>query len=302
MARTAIQAVAMVSSLVDTQESIVMEPPGEVRVAESSPSVLGDPARRCRLPGRRRGRCRGAVAQHHRRQQARLPRARRRRTSCTKKGASEKVQFAIVPADAEPVEPRLTIDGPTDLRQPRPGAVRHRSFAGAELVGLVGRPQQPRHRPEELRRSVRDRDTAAADVREVSATCARPRRPPSTSPSHRLGFDAQLKPGDVIIDELVCLKASDDGRTMRRSSRRPTSCSILATSWSRSTASRCRWSTTSPRSCQAQARRQREDRLRARRQSRQRRGRADRRPRRARSARSSASSPATRPRSAFPPT
>jgi Lon-like protease len=29
----------------------------------------------------------------------------------------------------------------------------------------------------------------------------------------RLGFDATLTPGDVIIDELVCLKPSDDGRT-----------------------------------------------------------------------------------------
>jgi PDZ domain-containing protein len=30
---------------------------------------------------------------------------------------------------------------------------------------------------------------------------------------HRLGFDAQLKPGDVVVDELVCLKASADGRS-----------------------------------------------------------------------------------------
>jgi PDZ domain-containing protein len=29
----------------------------------------------------------------------------------------------------------------------------------------------------------------------------------------RLGFDAKLTPGEVIIDQLVCLKASDDGRT-----------------------------------------------------------------------------------------
>ncbi|MEP7113106.1 MAG: hypothetical protein ABI862_07560, partial [Ilumatobacteraceae bacterium] len=32
---------------------------------------------------------------------------------CTKKGPSEKVQFAVVPADAQPVEPRLSIEGPT---------------------------------------------------------------------------------------------------------------------------------------------------------------------------------------------
>jgi PDZ domain-containing protein len=29
----------------------------------------------------------------------------------------------------------------------------------------------------------------------------------------RLGFDAKLTPGEVVIDQLVCLKASDDGRT-----------------------------------------------------------------------------------------
>ena len=32
---------------------------------------------------------------------------------CTKEGPSEKVQFAVVPADAQPVEPRLSIEGPT---------------------------------------------------------------------------------------------------------------------------------------------------------------------------------------------
>ena len=47
---------------------------------------------------------------------------------------------------------------------------------------------------------------------------------------HRLGFDAKLTPGDVIVDELVCLKASADGR-VRRSSRRRMHCSTPATSW-----------------------------------------------------------------------
>ncbi|MDP9463289.1 MAG: PDZ domain-containing protein, partial [Actinomycetota bacterium] len=33
----------------------------------------------------------------------------------------------------------------------------------------------------------------------------------------RLGFDAQLTPGEVIIDELVCVRASDDGQTCAES-------------------------------------------------------------------------------------
>ena len=44
MARTAIQAVAMVSSLVDTQESIVIEPRAEVRSPSRRHLLLGTPA------------------------------------------------------------------------------------------------------------------------------------------------------------------------------------------------------------------------------------------------------------------
>jgi PDZ domain-containing protein len=132
--------------------------------------------------------------------------------ACTTKGASEKVQFAIVPADAQPVEPRLTIAGPPTYDST--GQVLFVTVRNPELTILewwVGRnnpavdeksyadlyatetPQQQNTRGQ------RDMRTAKETAEYVAL--------------NRLGFDATLTPGDVIIDELVCLKASDDGRT-----------------------------------------------------------------------------------------
>ena len=48
---------------------------------------------------------------------------------CTKQGPSENVQFAIVPADAQAVEPTAVDRRPDDVRQRRAGAVRHCSQA-----------------------------------------------------------------------------------------------------------------------------------------------------------------------------
>ena len=211
MARTAIQAVAMVRSLVDTQESIVMEPRAEVRslsrrhlfwaiplaaigfaallgiaVAALLPSTLVASKRDCT--------------------------ARDEASVCTAKGPSEDVQFAVVPADAQPVEPRLTIEGPptydsdgqvlfVTVRTPELSilewwvgrnnpAVDEKSYADLYATET---PEQQNNRGQ------RDMRTAKETAEYVALS--------------RLGFDAELTPGDVIVDELVCLKASDDGRT-----------------------------------------------------------------------------------------
>ena len=210
MARTAIQAVAMVSSLVDTQESIVIEPSTGVRspsrrnlwwaiplavigfvavigvaVAAVLPSTLVASKRDCAV--------------------------RDEANACAKKGPSERVQFAVVPADAQAVEPRLTIDGPTTYDSD--GQVLFVTVRTPELSLLewwVGRnnpavdeksysdlyanetPQQ------QTTRGQRDMRTAKETAEYVALK--------------RLGFDVELTPGEVIIDELVCVKASDDGR------------------------------------------------------------------------------------------
>ncbi len=200
----------MVSSLVDTQEPIVIEPRAEVRslsrrhllwavplavvgfaavgavaIAAVLPSTLVASKRDCEV---------------------------READTCTKFGPSEKVQFAVVPADAQAVEPLLSIDGPTTyesdgqvlfvtVRQPELSmlqwwigrenpAIAERSYADLYATET---PQQ------QTSRGQRDMRTAKETAEYVALL--------------RLGFDAKLTQGEVIIEELVCLKASDDGRT-----------------------------------------------------------------------------------------
>ncbi len=201
----------MVSSLVDTQESIVMEPRAEVRslsrrhlfwavpLAVIGFLGLGAVAVAGLLPSKLVASKRDCVA-------------RDANNVCTKNGASEKVQFAIVPADAQPVEPRLEIKGPptydskgqllfVTVRSPELSilewwvgrdnpAVDPKSYAD---LFAVETPEQ------QTQRGQRDMRTAKETAEFVALK--------------RLGFDAKLTPGEVIIDELVCLKASDDGRS-----------------------------------------------------------------------------------------
>ena len=210
MARTAIQAVAMVSSLVDTQESIVTEPPAEVRSLGRRHLLWAIPLVVVGFLG-----VSGVVLA------ALLPSTlvakktdcvqRDAANVCTKRGPSQDVQFAIVPADAQAVEPRLTIDGPKTYDSH--GQVLFVTVRSPELNVLdwwVGR-NNPAVDPKSYKdlyatetpqqqtsRGQRDMRTAKENAEYVAL--------------HRLGFDAKLNPGDVIVDELVCLKASDDGR------------------------------------------------------------------------------------------
>jgi PDZ domain-containing protein len=132
--------------------------------------------------------------------------------TCTKYGPSEKVQFAVVPSDAQPVEPRLSIDGPptydshgqvlfVTVRQPELSmlqwwvgrnnpAIAERSY---EDLFATETPEQQQSRGQ------RDMRTAKETAEYVAL--------------HRLGFDATLTPGEVVIDYLICLKGSEDGRT-----------------------------------------------------------------------------------------
>jgi Lon-like protease len=211
MARTAIQAVAMVSSLVDTQESIVIEPLDEVRslshrhllwaiplAAVGMLAVLGV-ALAALLPSTLVATKRDCLE-------------RNEAGACTKQGPSEAVQFAIVPADAQAVEPLLTIAGPTtyDSR----GQVLFVTVRNPELSLLdwwVGR-----HNPAIDEKSYADLYANETPQQQTTRGQRDMRTAKETAEYvalHRLGFDARLTPGDVIIDELVCLKGSDDGRT-----------------------------------------------------------------------------------------
>ena len=201
----------MVSSLVDTQQPIVMEPHAEVRslsrrhlfwaipLAVTGFLGIATVAVAGLLPSKLVATKRDCLA-------------RDADNVCTKEGPSEKLQFAIVPADAQPVEPRLEIDGPPTYDSK--GQVLFVTVRSPELSILqwwVGR-DNPAVDPksyadlfavespeEQTKRGQRDMRTAKETAEFVAL--------------QRLGFDAKLTPGDVIIDELVCLKASDDGRS-----------------------------------------------------------------------------------------
>jgi Lon-like protease len=211
MARTAIQAVAMVSSLVDTQETTVMEPRAEVRslsprhrywavpLAVVGLVAIGAVAVAAALPSTLVASKRDCVARDD-------------AGACTQKGPSERVQFAVVPADAQPVEPRLSIDGPTTydsqgqvlfvtVREPELNVLewwvgRHNAAVDPKSYSDLYATETPQ---QQTTRGQRDMRTAKETAEFVAL--------------QRLGFDAKLNPGDVVIDTLVCLKASEDGRT-----------------------------------------------------------------------------------------
>ena len=131
--------------------------------------------------------------------------------ACTKYCASEKVQSRRS-VDAQPVEPRLSIDGPptydsrgqvlfVTVRQPELSmlqwwvgrnnpAIAERSY---EDLFATETPEQQQSRGQ------RDMRTAKETAEYVAL--------------HRLDFDATLTPGEVVIDFLICLKGSEDGGT-----------------------------------------------------------------------------------------
>jgi len=201
----------MVSSLVDTQESIVIEPREEVRSPGRRNLFWAVPlavigflgvvlvAVTAVLPSTVVASKRDCV----KRDEANV---------CTEKGPSEDVQFAVVPADAQPVEPRLRITGPKTYDSN--GQIYFVTVRSPELSMLewwVGR-DSPAVDPksysdlyatetpeQQVVRGQRDMRTAKETAEYVALK--------------RLGFDARLTPGDVVIDQLVCLKPSDDGRS-----------------------------------------------------------------------------------------
>src|SRR4029077_7917251 len=114
-------------------------------------------------------------------------------------------------ADAQPVEPRLSITGPTTYGGK--GQVLFVTVRTPELSLLewwVGR-----HNPAVDEKSYADL-YATETPQQQTARGQRDMRTAKQTAEYvalkRLGFDAKLNPGDVEVDELVCLKATTDGR------------------------------------------------------------------------------------------
>jgi PDZ domain-containing protein len=134
--------------------------------------------------------------------------ARAESGACTEFGPDEDVRYALTPADAEPVEPRLTVVGPQRYRGS--GQMLFVTVTSPELRLLdwfVGRsnpavdlksyddlypgndtPQQQRVRGAQSMRT-------AKETAEYVAL-------------KRLGYPVELVPGDVVVEQLVCLEAN----------------------------------------------------------------------------------------------
>jgi Lon-like protease len=135
--------------------------------------------------------------------------------NCTKRGDTEQVEFAITPASAESVEPRVQIAGAEQfdtkgeiyfvtITQPSLRMLDWwiiRNNPAAELLSYVdvfgdSTPQQQRERGFQAMRTAKDTAEFVA--------------------FQKLGYPVELVLGDVIVDQLLCLEATPDGAECAR--------------------------------------------------------------------------------------
>jgi Lon-like protease len=132
--------------------------------------------------------------------------------ACVKKGEPEDIQFAVVPADATPVEPLVSVKGPptyggsgellfVTVRQPELTALEW--FVGRQNLAVDYKSYSDLYSNETPQQQ---NNRGQVDMRTAKQTA-------EFVALKYLGFDAKLNPGDVIIDEIVCLTASSDGRS-----------------------------------------------------------------------------------------
>ena len=129
---------------------------------------------------------------------------------CTKRGATERVEFAITPASAEAVEPRLSITG----------AERYNTDGSIYFVTIT----QPnlrlldwfmvRKNPATQLLSYRDvyGDSTPQQQRQQGFQSMRTAKETAEYVAlKQLGYPVELVLGDVIVDQLLCLKANEAG-------------------------------------------------------------------------------------------
>jgi PDZ domain-containing protein len=203
MARAAIQAEAVVSSVSDTQSEMVPAPvsPGQARpntlgrrhllwavpLAVVSLATITAVLLAALLPGTLRAENRDQV----------------------------EAPYALVPSDAEPVAPRLSFDAVE--RYPADGTLLFVTVRLPEISLLDWWAGE--REPEVGFYSYEDKYGTQTPSQQQQANLQMMRTAKETAEyvalSH-LGYPATLVPGDVIIDELVCLRVADDGSCAER--------------------------------------------------------------------------------------
>jgi PDZ domain-containing protein len=210
MASPAIQPAAVVTSVILTQEEMVPEPASAVRAprtvhrwwaiplaviglaAAAAPVVFSFTPSTLFIE---KPRCREYDA-------AQPP-------NCTKP-TSEAMEFALVPASAEPVEPRMTITGAPTF-----------DSSGQIYFVTITQPNismvdwfVTRHNPAARLQSHRDKYGDQSQAQLIQAGQQQMRSAKDNAMYVALkaaGYPVEIKPGDVIIDYLLCLEPNADG-------------------------------------------------------------------------------------------
>ena len=191
MARPAIQAEAVVSSVIDTQDEMLTTPPPAVRAPRPIHRVWAIPLTVVAFLA-----VTGLLLA------SMLP-----ADLVATNGSGVKAPYAIVPADAQPVEPRISFTA-VDRYQAK-GEVLFVTIREPELTLLdhfVGRDQrevQPLsyeqkfgvQTPSQQQQANQQMMRTAKETAEYVAL-------------KKLGYPAKIIPGDVIVNNLVCLKAN----------------------------------------------------------------------------------------------
>ena len=196
IASAAIQAEAVVRSVIDTQHDMVTSPPAEVRAPANLHRVWAVPLASLALLAL------AAVLVI-----AVLP--ANLRASNT---AGDEADYALVPADAQTVAPRISFDAVE--RFPADGSFLFVTVREPKITLLdwfVGAEQ-----PEVRFLSYDDKfgGQTTEQQREISVQMMRSAKETAEYVAlEHLGFPVAIVPGDVIVGDLLCLTASEDGRT-----------------------------------------------------------------------------------------
>ncbi|MCU1361173.1 MAG: hypothetical protein JWN99_2462 [Ilumatobacteraceae bacterium] len=194
MASPAIQAESVVSSVIDTQSDIVPTPVPAVRAPSSKHRWWGIPMMAVAF-----------IALVALLALSVLPATLHARTV-----NDQKAQFALVPSDAQPVEDRLSFDAVQRYRAG--GSILFVTIREPEITMLDYLVSEKQHEVSLL--SYTDKFGTQTPDQQRQANVEMMRTAKETAEYvalHQLGYPAELVPGAVVVQDLICLKANAAG-------------------------------------------------------------------------------------------
>ena len=210
MARPAIQPAAVVTSVMFTQEEMVPEPAPAVRAPRTSNRRWAIPLAAVGIAAAAAPVVFSFIPSSVFIEEARCREFDSSNPSECVKPTSEAMEFALVPADAEAVEPRMSITGAPTFNS-----------AGQVYFVTITQPNismidwfVARHNPAARFMSYRDKYGDQSQAQLIQAGQQQMRSAKDNAMYVALeaaGYPVQIEPGDVIIDFLLCLEANEAG-------------------------------------------------------------------------------------------